>query len=309
MIDLNMMMDAVGLVWSPDSNSLALWETLYYGPRIVVVSTDGKVLFEKAWESQSGLGVRSVKWSPSGSVLAIGTFDPEVLLINTVTWKSMDRALKHEGYITENVHGPLLAVFAEVEMREGLEDEEELRKAANAASCSLNGLMTKDSARGKMCETTSCTKDQCPVLTRYADASLPVKLAPPIPFTPDQLNPSIGVEHLCWSHTGRFIATVCLERPHIAWVWDVCGLKLDTILIHMHPIRDLTWKPDESDTLYLVCGNRNVYIWSSDGSATCVCMPEDNFRAISVDFSRCGRVLHASSKEAYSLGFMDSLAP
>jgi hypothetical protein len=61
--------------------------------------------------------------------------------------------------------------------------------------------------------------------------------------------------------------------------------------------------------LYLVCGNRNVYIWSSDGSATCVCMPEDNFRAISVDFSRCGRVLHASSKEAYSLGFMDSLAP
>ena len=102
--------------------------------------------------------------------------------------------------------------------------------------------------------------------------------------------------------------TICQERPHIAWIWDATRMALDTVLIHKSPIRDLAWRPHPLDTLYMVCGNKNVYVWA-DGAATCVntCIEDDKFRGHALQWSPNGHALHACGRESYSLGFFDGI--
>lgn len=67
--------NAVGLLWSPDGRYLAVWdECLHY--RLVVYGVDGRHLHTYvAYEpGQELFGVKSVCWSPTGQLLAIGRF-------------------------------------------------------------------------------------------------------------------------------------------------------------------------------------------------------------------------------------------
>lgn len=264
-------MSAAGMSWSPDSKSIAVWDAVYAGPRVVVVSVCGemgRVLMDKTWDSECGLGVRVVNWSPSGGVLAIGTFDADVIIMNTVTWGDINITLNHGTILDVQKYGDMVEVFTETQ----LEDD--------------------------------------PDLTKYTDeVALPVKLPAPAKPHPNNIMPPCGTEKLLWSGTGRYIATVCQERPNIAWIWDATTVTLDTVLIHQNPIRDLAWRPHASDTLYLVCGNKNVYVWA-DGAATCVntCIEDEKFRGHALKWSPNGRVLHACGRESYSLGFFDGIS-
>lgn len=310
-------MNAAGIVWSPDSRYIAVWDAVYAGPRLVVVSHH-EVVHAASWASQSGLGIRTVQWSPSGHALAIGTYDPDVMLLNTVTWREM-HVMKH-GVVVDEASHPMVAAFVEVE-QEGEEEEEEddvlgayLKKscAPKEESCypspkkvGVSSLRTSGqrhplsmSVDGAIAPTTT---------TQYSELPLPIKLPAPR-IGSDEINPPIGVQKMFWSPTGRFIALTCEDRPHVAWVWDACELVLDTVLIHMAPIRDLRWRPDESDTLYLVCGNRSVYIWGPN-AATCVHVADEKFRGLNLQWSNNAKVLHACSKESFSCGFLESLAP
>ena len=264
-------MNAAGMSWSPDSKSIAVWDAVYAGPRVVVVSVEGEmghILMDKAWESACGLGVRIVKWSPSGGVLAIGTYDEDVVMMNTVTWKDIEVTLHHGMVLDEQKYGDMLEVFTEVQ----LDDDSDL--------------------------------------TKYTDeVSMPVKLPALAKPHVKEIMPPVGTEKLLWSDTGRYIVTICQERPHIAWIWDVTRMALDTVLMHKNPIRDVAWRPGGSDTLYMVCGNKNVYVWA-DGASSCVntCIEDDKFRGHALQWAPHGHVLHACGRESYSLGFFNELA-
>lgn len=59
--------------WSPDGLCFAVWEgPLEYG--VCLYSADGEYL--SRYSAYSGaLGIKSVAWSPSGQLLAIGSYD------------------------------------------------------------------------------------------------------------------------------------------------------------------------------------------------------------------------------------------
>ncbi len=263
-------MSAAGMAWSPDSKTIAVWDAVYAGPRVVVVSVDGeagRVLMDKTWDSECGLGVRIVKWSPSGGVLAIGTYDDDVIVLNTVTWKDIDTTLHHGTVLDEQKYGDMVEIFQEVQV----DDDSDL--------------------------------------TKYTDEiTMPVRLPTLAKPHAKEIMPPVGTEKLLWSGTGRYIVTICQERPHIAWIWDATRMALDTVLIHKSPIRDLAWRPHALDTLYMVCGNKNVYVWA-DGAATCVntCIEDDKFRGHALQWSPNGHALHACGRESYSLGFFDGI--
>jgi len=55
--------------------------------QVLIYSPDGRCLF-KYLAYESGLGVKSVAWSPCGQFLAVGSYDQAVRTLNHLTWKT-----------------------------------------------------------------------------------------------------------------------------------------------------------------------------------------------------------------------------
>lgn len=251
--------DAAGMLWSPDSRHLVVWDGVTYGPRVVVLgvsSCSAQVVMDKAWVAgASGLGVRSVAWSPSGSVLAVGTYDTDVFLVNCLTWKGMDLSLHHGLVIDDKKYGN--ADF-EVEVFE---------------------------------ETSG----------QYVSVNLPVRLPVEDPST-STLIPAMGTDRLLFSGTGRFLATVCPDKPHVLWIWDASKFELDTVMVHRRAIRDVAWRPG-SDTLYLVCGTKEVFCYD-DGAVTVLStgVVDDRFKGLHVNWSEKSNCVALSCGNGYTIG-------
>ena len=80
--------DAQGILWSPDGQWLVLWDTASAGYKVLILTADGH-LYKTYYGGQDantlGLGVKTLKWSPSGEILAIGDFDNRVILLKNNT--------------------------------------------------------------------------------------------------------------------------------------------------------------------------------------------------------------------------------
>ena len=80
--------DAQGLVWSPDSQWLAIWENASAGYKLFVYTADGN-LFKSYVGGQTtdnvGLGIKSVTWSPRGDHLAIGDYEDRITFLDSKT--------------------------------------------------------------------------------------------------------------------------------------------------------------------------------------------------------------------------------
>ena len=251
--------DAAGMMWSPDSRHLVVWDGVTYGPRVVVLGVSpglARVVMDKAWVAgTSGLGVRSVAWSPSGSVLAVGTYDADVLLVNCVTWKGMDSSLHHGVVIDDKKYG---SADLEVEVFE---------------------------------ETSG----------QYVSVNLPVRLPVEDPSM-STLIPATGTDRLLFSGTGRFLATVCPDKPNVLWIWDASRFELDTVMVHRRAIRDVAWQPG-SDTLYLVCGTKEVFCYD-DGAVTVLStgVIDDRFKGVHVNWSEKSHCVALSCGSGYTIG-------
>ncbi|OIV90622.1 hypothetical protein TanjilG_01703 [Lupinus angustifolius] len=101
--------DLADIEWSPDDSAIVIWDSpLEY--KVLIYSPDGRCLFKyQAYES--GLGVKSVSWSPCGQFLAVGSYDQMVRVLNHLTWKTFAEFMH-----PNTVRGPCYAaVFKEVD--------------------------------------------------------------------------------------------------------------------------------------------------------------------------------------------------
>lgn len=74
----------------------------------MIYTPDGRCLLKyQAYES--GLGVKSVSWSPCGQFLAIGSYDQMLRVINRLTWKAFAEFMH-----LPNVRGSSYAVVFKV---------------------------------------------------------------------------------------------------------------------------------------------------------------------------------------------------
>ncbi|KAE8769589.1 WD repeat-containing protein WRAP73 [Hordeum vulgare] len=79
-------LDLAGVEWSPDDSAIVAWDSLLEY-KVLIYSPDGRCLFKySAYES--GLGVKTVGWSPCGQFLAVGSYDQAVRILNHLTWKT-----------------------------------------------------------------------------------------------------------------------------------------------------------------------------------------------------------------------------
>ncbi|GFZ15156.1 transducin/WD40 repeat-like superfamily protein [Actinidia rufa] len=77
--------DLADIEWSPDDSAIVIWDSsLEY--KVLIYSPDGRCL-SKYQAYESGLGVKSVSWSPCGQFLAVGSYDQMLRVLNHLTWK------------------------------------------------------------------------------------------------------------------------------------------------------------------------------------------------------------------------------
>lgn len=80
--------DAQGILWSPDGQWLALWDAASAGYKVLILTADGHLYktYNGGQDADSlSLGAKTLKWSPSGEILAIGDFDNRVILLKSNT--------------------------------------------------------------------------------------------------------------------------------------------------------------------------------------------------------------------------------
>lgn len=80
--------DAQGVKWSPDGRWIAIWESGSYGYKVLTYTADGnhyKTYLRGQDTENVGLGVSMLRWSPSGSFLAIGDYNQCAVILRTNT--------------------------------------------------------------------------------------------------------------------------------------------------------------------------------------------------------------------------------
>lgn len=74
-----------GISWAPSGTTFAVWESpIEY--KVLVYNIDGQCI-NKFQPFKLSLGVKTVGWCPSGQLLAIGSYDQKVRLLNNITYK------------------------------------------------------------------------------------------------------------------------------------------------------------------------------------------------------------------------------
>ena len=87
--------DLQGIQWTPNEDVLCLWENCYEY-KIVFFTLDGKILnIYKPENEQISLGIRSVRWSPTGQILIIGDYDENITIFTHLTYKKIRGPFEH----------------------------------------------------------------------------------------------------------------------------------------------------------------------------------------------------------------------
>jgi len=97
--------DAQDIVLSPNGMFIAVFDVaLYY--KLVVYRPDGTLETTFSTED-AGLGIKNVTWSPTSQFLAIGGYDHQLRLVDTLTWKQVGAFTHHTKYAdipTQELH-------------------------------------------------------------------------------------------------------------------------------------------------------------------------------------------------------------
>ncbi|KAK9993842.1 hypothetical protein SO802_023545 [Lithocarpus litseifolius] len=264
-------LDLADIEWSPDDSAIVIWDSpLEY--KVLIYSPDGRCLFKyQAYES--GLGVKSVSWSPCGQFLAVGSYDQMLRVLNHLTWKTFA-----EFTHLSTVRGPCCAaLFKEV--------DEPLQLDMSELCLSDDFIQNKneDASEGHFG-------------VRYEVMELPVTL--PFQKPPaDKPNPKQGIGLMSWSNDSQYICTRNDSMPTILWIWDIRHLEIAAILVQKDPIRAVAWDPTCA-RLVLCTGSSHLYMWTPSG-AYCVNIPLPQFTITDLKWNSDGSCLLLKDKESF----------
>ncbi|TPX37741.1 hypothetical protein SmJEL517_g00601 [Synchytrium microbalum] len=218
--------DLEDIAWSPDGRFLAIWETcIEY--KVLLYHPDGRLVSTFSPYTM-GLGIKTVKWSPSSQFLAVGGYDQKIRLLNHYTWTQ----LVDFSHPTK-LDSPDILICREVDLR----DIKETDKWAQAAN-----LKPK---------------------IKYEISRPPTS----IPFTkpdPDKPNPKMGVGILEFSCDGRHFVTRNDNMPNVLWIWNLPELRQVALVIQLNPIKSVKWSPINPQVFAFTCGTSAIYLWGGE---------------------------------------------
>jgi len=221
--------DAAEISWSTDGTALLItdcaidYNMLLYRP-------DGTRL-SKYVAYEHALGIKSTSWSPSGQLLAIGSYDESVRILSSTTWKP----------IVEYVHSHSISAQSRVHVY-----REVVVPSANPMEPTSSMSTTE-----YQIETQSC--------------KLIVVDSKPAKKSIDGL-PRLGIGLMAWSPDNEYLATRNDSTPHVVYIWETANLSMCAALIHKTPVRSLKWHPHECK-LAICVGTPKIFLWSPQGAS------------------------------------------
>jgi len=228
--------DCAGALWSPLRDCVAVWDSsLYY--RVQVISLDGRCEFDySAYEHQ--LGVKVVKWSPSGQFLAVSSYDNKIRIFCTQFWTLINE-LDHVAALHEGEPITCRAVIYQ-------EEEVPAQDLDARLALELGGVYLHQSKYTAL--------EERPV---YLD------FTKPDPRKNGTIK--VGVGLMEWSTCGKYISSRCDNLQSVMWIWDVENLRLAALLVHKAAVKSANWDP-LLPRLAIVTGGGGVYLWTPIGA-------------------------------------------
>ncbi|KAK3157146.1 hypothetical protein QOZ80_2AG0116810 [Eleusine coracana subsp. coracana] len=270
--------DLAGVEWSPDDSSIVVWDSLLEY-KVLIYSPDGRCLF-KYLAYESGLGVKTVAWSPCGQFLAVGSYDQAVRTLNHLTWKTFA-----EFTHATSIRSPCNAsVYKEVDRPWQLDMSDSELYLSDGFSCNMQDNGSENGAEAGGCR------------VKYIVIDVPVTLPSQKPAT-DKPNPKQGIGMLSWSSDSHYFFTRNDNMPTALWIWDICRLELAAVLVQKDPIRAAAWDPN-CPRLALCTESTHLYMWTPSRVA-CVNVPFPNFRIVDVKWSSDGSRLLLKDRESF----------
>ncbi|KAH6790477.1 Transducin/WD40 repeat-like superfamily protein [Perilla frutescens var. frutescens] len=264
-------LDLADIQWSHDDSAIVIWDSILEY-KVLIYSPDGRCL-SKYQAYESGLGIKSVSWSPCSQFLAVGSYDQMIRVLNHLTWKVFA-----EFTHLSTVRGPCAAaVFKEV--------DEPLQLGMSELSLSDEFIQRNADNAAETC-----------IQVRYDVLEVPVTLPSHKPPA-DKPNPKQGIGLMLWSSDSQFICTRNDSMPTVLWVWDVQHLELAAILIQKDPIRAAAWDPT-CPRLVVCTGSTNLYMWTPSG-AYCINVPFPQFSVLDLKWNSDGSCLLLKDKESF----------
>ncbi|XP_043531980.1 WD repeat-containing protein WRAP73 [Chiloscyllium plagiosum] len=262
--------DLAGIEWSPNSCVLAVWDScLEY--KILLYSLDGRLLSTYSAYEWS-LGVKSVAWSPSSQLLAIGSYDEKVRMLNHVTWGKLAE-LEH----LPTIRNPKSITAQRMEFLSSF--------CWGTITFSMLSLLIHLSVSDEICQP-------------------PVELLVVKPDA-DRANPKLGVGMLAFSPDNRFLATRNDNLPNTVWIWDVQKLKQYVVLEQLSAVKSFQWDPCRT-RLAICTGSNKVYLWSPAGCLTVQIPAEGSFQVLSLHWHPNGESIMLLSKDQMCVCYLDT---
>ncbi|XP_074583847.1 uncharacterized protein LOC141839894 isoform X2 [Curcuma longa] len=273
--------DLSGAEWSPDDSTIVIWDSLLEY-KVLIYSPDGRCLF-KYQPYDSGLGVKTVAWSPCGQFLAVGSYDQMLRALNHLTWKTFAEF----SHVT-TIRSPCNAVlFKEVDEPLQL-DMTELYLSDNFP----HGIQ-ENAAEGNL-------------RVKYKVMDCPFSLPFQKPAA-DKPNPKQGIGLLAWSNDSQYVCTRNDNMPTVLWIWDIRRLELVSVLVQKDPIRAVAWDPT-CPRLVLCTGTPQLYMWTATG-ACCVNVPLPDFVVCDIKWNSDGSCLLLKDREWFCCSAVVSVLP
>lgn len=276
--------DLQAVEWSPTGAAICVVDScLEY--RVQVYSPDGTLL-GRYIAYDNALGVKTVQWSPSGSFLAVGSYDQSVRLLTNNKWSSVAELSHIHPRRQGQTKGSPVAVFqwevpADTVASFTPNDNNSIRPLMEKASSIVGakgqrrqGLSVKENGGSGVIKKNAAktAPDEKMVFVTMLPDVIPVE-------QPDAVRPELhqGVGLLAWCASSRFLASRCDTSPRLLWLWDTEHLRLVGAILFARSITRLRWSPCVGKELVLAVatGANRVYLIrpSSRCSVTCVNVP------------------------------------
>ncbi|CAH8548320.1 unnamed protein product [Schistosoma rodhaini] len=293
--------DAVGLVWSPDGRYILVYDNcLRYKASIYSVGGKHLSTYCAYKPTQELLGIKSVSWSPTGQLLALGSYDQKCRLLNDFNWTCL-ACLKHpvnkpiDPSLGLSPSGRPLCVDNEVDgdietyRAHRIDIYEEFRTGVSSdLPTNLKGPLDSSTVQYKL-------------------LSGPVTIQSIRP-DPNQAFPKVGIGLTEFSSDGRFLVTRNDNCPNVIWIWSVDRrLSLFSLLIHTSGcVSSLMWDPRCSARLALCTGSDAVFLWTPQGCLAVQAPTHFNFLISSLVWLSTGDGILLQSENEFCLCYLDS---
>ncbi|KAL1523802.1 hypothetical protein AB1Y20_018725 [Prymnesium parvum] len=274
--------DLADLKWSPRGRVLCAVDTaLQY--QVLIYTAAGEHL-QTYRPYEDALGVKSFAWSPGGEMLAVGSYDERVRILNCVTWQRLAEC-EHPAEVGGSFAPSAVAWLEPVtEAPPASLEPPEPGSVADLFPVSVSSDFATDRVAG------------------YVARRMPLSV-PELKPNLDMANPKVGIGLAQWSFDGRWLATRNDNMPRAIWIWSSESFTVRSVLLQQQGVRAVAWHPSRP-LLALCTGTSRVFMWSPAGCHTAPLPPRHQFRVTELSWSPKGDTLLLLDKERFCLCFV-----